>query len=78
MPTAAERLAELDRRLASLRAEYDAAMSSFRFERAAGAQTRIAALEAERAELALTLPPPAPPMPPAPPPTIPRRLLRRR
>jgi len=51
------RLAEIDRELATLRGQYDLAMSAFKFDEAKVLQRRIDRLEDERRRMAATLPP---------------------
>jgi hypothetical protein len=77
-----ERLSDVERELARLEAQYELAMSAFKFDEANGLQRRIAALDGERRSLAASLPP-LPTL--AKPPTglvpeigRPRRALRRR
>ncbi len=76
-----ERLSDVERELARLEAQYELAMSAFKFDEANGLQRRIAALDGERRLLAASLP--ALPAPAEPPtglvPVIdrPRRRLRR-
>ena len=60
-----ERLGDVERELARLEAQYELAMSAFKFDEANGLQRRIAALDGERRSLAAGLPPlPAPTEPP--------------
>ena len=60
-----EQLGAVERELARLQAQYELAMSAFKFDEANGLQCRIAALEGERRTLAAGLPPlPAPAEPP--------------
>jgi hypothetical protein len=76
-----ERLGDVERELARLNAQYELAMSAFKFGEADALQRRIAALDGERRSLAARLP--ALPAPAEPPtglvPVIdrPRRRLRR-
>ena len=76
-----EQLDTVERELARLGAQYELAMSAFKFDEASGLQQRIAALDGERRMLAASLP--ALPAPAEPPtglvPVIdrPRRRLRR-
>jgi hypothetical protein len=60
------RLAELDKTLAQLRAQYDVLMNAFKFDEARVVAVRIEAHEHERQALAAALPPPAEPAPPTP------------
>jgi hypothetical protein len=55
------RLTTVDWELSGLGAQYDLAMSAFKFDEARELQERIDVLEQERAELAAALPTPAPP-----------------
>lgn len=77
-----ERLGDVERELARLEAQYELAMSAFKFDEANALQTPIAALNRERRALAARLPPlPAPAEPPTG--VVPaigrrRRALRRR
>jgi hypothetical protein len=77
-----ERLSDVERELARLEAQYELAMSAFKFDEANGLQRRIAALDGERRLLAASLPAlPTPAEPPtglAPEIGRPRRALRRR
>jgi hypothetical protein len=60
-----ERLGDVERELARLGAQYELAMSAFKFDEASGLQQRIAALDGERRMLAASLPAlPAPAEPP--------------
>ena len=60
-----ERLSAVERKLAGLQAQYELAMSAFKFDEANGLQQRIAALDGERRSLAASLPAlPAPAEPP--------------
>ena len=60
-----ERLGDVERELARLEAQYELAMSAFKFDEANALQTQIAALDGERRALAANLPPlPAPAEPP--------------
>ncbi len=62
MPERKARLAQIERELSALRAQYDLAMSSFKFDSATALQRRIAPLERERASLDDGgAPPPEPP-----------------
>ena len=75
------RLVEVERELARLQAQYELAMSAFKFDEANALQRRIAALDGERRSLAARLPAlPAPAEPPTglvPVLDRPRRRLRR-
>jgi hypothetical protein len=51
-----EQLATVERELARLEAQYELAMSAFKFDKASGLQQRIAALDGERRMLAASLP----------------------
>jgi hypothetical protein len=79
---ASERLGDVERELARLGAQYELAMSAFKFDEANTVQRQIAALDGERRMLAASLP--ALPAPAEPPtglvPVIgrPRRAVRRR
>jgi hypothetical protein len=53
-------LAAVDGELVALQAQYDLAMSGFKFDVASALQREIAVLESERRALAASLPPPAP------------------
>jgi hypothetical protein len=53
-------LAAVDGELVALQAQYDLAMSGFKFDVANALQREIAVLESERRALAASLPPPAP------------------
>jgi hypothetical protein len=60
-----EQLDTVERELARLEAQYELAMSAFKFDEASGLQQRIAALDDERRMLAASLPAlPAPTEPP--------------
>ena len=60
-----EELAAVERKLAQLKAQYELAMSAFKFDEANALQLHIAALDGERRTLAASLPPlPAPAEPP--------------
>ena len=60
-----ERLSDVERELARLEAQYELAMSAFKFDAANALQRRIAALDGERRSLAAGLPAlPAPAEPP--------------
>ena len=52
------RLAEVEAELARLQAQYELAMSAFKFDEANALQRQIAPLDAERRVLAQALPPP--------------------
>src|SRR5919198_5285640 len=52
-----ERLAAVEQELAQLQAQYELAMSAFRFDEANGLQCRIADLERERMALTAVVPP---------------------
>ena len=54
------RLAAVEHEVNGLQAQYELAMSGFKFDEANALQRRIAALEGERRALAASLPPPAP------------------
>jgi hypothetical protein len=59
------RLAAVEQEVKGLQAQYELAMSAFKFDEANALQRRIAVLEGERQALAAVLPPPAPvPEPP--------------
>jgi hypothetical protein len=58
--TQRDRLAAVDSELVVLQAQYELAMSGFKFDEASALQRRIAVLESERRALAGSLPPPAP------------------
>jgi hypothetical protein len=59
------RLAAVEHEVKELQAQYELAMSAFKFDEANGLQRRIAMLESERRALAISLPPPTPvPEPP--------------
>jgi hypothetical protein len=77
-----EKLGAVERELARLQAQYELAMSDFKFDEANSLQIRIAALDGERRMLAGSLPPlPTPAEPPiglVPVIARPRRALRRR
>jgi len=77
-----EQLATVERELARLEAQYELAMSAFKFDEANALQRQIAALDRERRALAARLPPlPAPAEPPTgvvPAISRPRRALRGR
>jgi hypothetical protein len=73
IPEKRARLAVVEERLAGLRAQYDLAMSAFKFDAARELFTRIAAATRERDALAAGLPP----LPQAPVP-VPVQLIRRR
>jgi hypothetical protein len=61
-----ERLSAVERELTGLQAQYELAMSAFKFDEASGLQQRIAALDGERRSLAASLPAlPAPAEPPS-------------
>jgi len=51
-----EKLGVVERELARLEAQYELAMSAFKFDEAHGLQSRIAALDSERRALAASLP----------------------
>jgi hypothetical protein len=53
------RLAAVEAELARLQAQYELAMSAFKFDEANALQRQIAPLDAERRVLAQALPPPA-------------------
>jgi len=76
-----ERLGDVERELARLNAQYELAMSAFRFDEADTLQRRIAALDGERRSLAAGLPallaPAEPPTSLVPVLDRPRRRLRR-
>ena len=60
-----ERLSDVERELVRLEAQYELAMSAFKFDEANALQRRIAALDGERRSLAARLPAfPAPAEPP--------------
>ena len=60
-----ERLSAVERELARQQAQYELAMSAFKFDEANALQSRIAALDSERRTLIAGLPPlPAPAEPP--------------
>jgi hypothetical protein len=77
-----ERLGDVERELARLHAQYELAMSAFKFDEANALQRRIAALDGERRSLAARLPallaPAEPPTGLVPVLDRPRRRLRRR
>ena len=58
--TQRDRLAAVDGELVVLQAQYELAMSGFKFDEASALQRNIAERESERRELAASLPPPAP------------------
>jgi hypothetical protein len=58
--TPRDRLAAVDSELVVLQAQYELAMSGFKFDEASALQRKIAVLESERRALASSLPPPAP------------------
>ena len=58
--TQRDRLAAVDGELVVLQAQYELAMSGFKFDVANALQRKIAVLESERRALAASLPPPAP------------------
>ncbi|HYM73290.1 MAG TPA: hypothetical protein VET89_09930 [Stellaceae bacterium] len=68
------RLAASEDLLARLRAQYELAMSAFKFDEARELQARVEAAEREHRSLMETLPEPSPPPAPA----IPRRPRQRR
>ena len=51
-----DRLAAVEHKLGKLQAQYELAMSAFKFDDANGLQRRIAVLEGERRAIAATLP----------------------
>lgn len=66
LPERRDRLSAVERELADLQAQYEFAMSGFKFDEANAIRARITALEAERRALAAELPAPtAAPEPPA-------------
>jgi hypothetical protein len=77
-----ERLGDVEREVARLGAQYELAMSAFKFDEANALQRQIAALDGERRMLAASLP--ALPAPAEPPTGLvpgigrPRRAVRRR
>jgi hypothetical protein len=72
------RLAAVDGELINLQAQYDRAMSAFKFDEANALLPRIAALEDERRAVEAALPPVEPPLGVVPLLARPRRLRRRR
>jgi hypothetical protein len=59
------RLAAVEHEVKGLQAQYELAMSAFKFDEANALQRSIAVLESERPALAISLPPPVPvPEPP--------------
>src|ERR1700730_19369461 len=58
--TQRDRLAAVDGELVVLQAQYELAMSGFKFDEVSALQRKIAVLESERRALAASLPPPAP------------------
>ena len=71
------RLDAIDRELNALVAQYELAMSAFKFDEASALQRRIASREAERRALAAALPAPLASEPPTPG-VVPRLLRPRR
>jgi hypothetical protein len=62
--TQRDRLAAVEGELAALQAQYELAMSAFKFDEADALQRLISALEGERRVLAAELPAPAPDLEP--------------
>ena len=54
------RLAAVEHEVNGLQAQYELAMSGFKFDEVSALQRKIAVLESERRALAASLPPPAP------------------